>query len=149
MLRVDGLEAVGQRCAVQMGGHRVHELAATFARAPVDWDDGHAAQCTRQQREGVYTHNGVQWDLIDTPGTYSLLPLSPDERVAAEAVMGLNGEATPDLIVAVLDATNISRALYFLSIIRVADEHDAWHGVSAGQPVAAGVAAWFGGGMVV
>ncbi len=62
--------------------------------------------------EGVYTHNGVQWDLIDTPGTYSLLPLSPDERVAAEAVMGLNGEATPDLIVAVLDATNISRALY-------------------------------------
>ena len=24
--------------------------------------------------EGVYTHNGVQWDLIDTPGTYSLLP---------------------------------------------------------------------------
>ncbi|PKU91602.1 iron transporter FeoB [Bifidobacterium pseudolongum subsp. globosum] len=67
--------------------------------------------------EGVYTHDGVQWDLIDTPGTYSLLPLSPDERVAAEAVMGIDGEATPDLIVAVLDATNISRALYFLSMV--------------------------------
>ncbi len=36
MPRVDGLEAFGQRCTVQMGGHRVHELAATFARAPVD-----------------------------------------------------------------------------------------------------------------
>ena len=67
--------------------------------------------------EGVYTHNGEPWDLIDTPGTYSLLPLSPDERVAAEAVMGIDGESAPDLIVAVLDATNISRALYFLSMV--------------------------------
>ncbi len=50
MLQVDGFEAFGQRRAVQMGGHRVHELAAAFARAPVDRYDGHAAQCTRQQR---------------------------------------------------------------------------------------------------
>ncbi|MUH58977.1 iron transporter FeoB [Bifidobacterium sp. GSD1FS] len=67
--------------------------------------------------EGEYDHDGSSWDLIDTPGTYSLLPLSPDEQVAADAVMGLDGEREPDLIVTVLDATNISRALYFLAMV--------------------------------
>lgn len=66
--------------------------------------------------------NGVKqadeiWDFIDTPGTYSLLPLSPDEKVAADAVMGTNGMERPDLIVAVLDATNIARSLYFLAMV--------------------------------
>lgn len=67
--------------------------------------------------EGEYDYDGSSWDLIDTPGTYSLLPLSPDEQVAADAVMGLDGEREPDLIVTVLDATNISRALYFLAMV--------------------------------
>ena len=67
--------------------------------------------------EGVYDHGGEDWDLIDTPGTYSLLPLSPDEEVAAKAVMGTGGQGAPDAVVAVVDATNISRALYFLATV--------------------------------
>lgn len=67
--------------------------------------------------EGVYDHGGEDWDLIDTPGTYSLLPLSPDEEVAARAVMGTGGQGDPDAVVAVVDATNISRALYFLATV--------------------------------
>ncbi|WP_026645030.1 ferrous iron transport protein B [Bifidobacterium sp. AGR2158] len=67
--------------------------------------------------EGVYTHDSARWDLIDTPGTYSLLPLSPDEEVAAKAVMGLGGDGEPDMVVTVVDATNISRALYFLATV--------------------------------
>ena len=67
--------------------------------------------------EGEYAHDGNTWDLIDTPGTYSLLPLSPDEKVAADTVMGLDGEKNPDLIVTVLDATNLSRSLYFLAMV--------------------------------
>lgn len=55
------------------------------------------------------------WSFVDTPGTYSLLPMSPDEEVAAEAVIGANGNATPDLVVAVIDATNLPRSLYFLA----------------------------------
>lgn len=57
------------------------------------------------------------WDCTDTPGTYSLLPLSPDEKVAADAVMGAEGLTRPDLVVAVLDATNIARSLYFLAMV--------------------------------
>lgn len=61
--------------------------------------------------------DGRIWNLIDTPGTYSLLPLSPDEEVASQAVTGAEGEPSPDLIVATLDATNISRSLYFLAMV--------------------------------
>ena len=57
------------------------------------------------------------WDCTDTPGTYSLLPLSPDEKVAVDAVMGAEGLPRPDLVVAVLDATNIARSLYFLAMV--------------------------------
>lgn len=66
---------------------------------------------------GTYEHDGQSWDLVDTPGTYSLLPISPDEQVAAEAVMGLEGNPDPDLVVATLDATNIARSLYFLALV--------------------------------
>lgn len=66
---------------------------------------------------GVYRYGGREWEFVDTPGTYSLLPLSPDERVAVRAATGANGMPRPDLIVAVLDATNISRSLYFLAMV--------------------------------
>ncbi len=55
------------------------------------------------------------WDFIDTPGTYSLLAMSPDEAVAARAAIGADGDPRPDLIVAAIDATNLSRSLYFLA----------------------------------
>ncbi|RSX55840.1 iron transporter FeoB [Bifidobacterium dolichotidis] len=66
---------------------------------------------------GSYTYGDETWNLIDTPGTYSLLPLSPDEEVASQAAMGMNGQPNPDLIAAVLDVTNIARSLYFLAMI--------------------------------
>lgn len=56
-----------------------------------------------------------EWDFTDTPGTYSLLPMSPDEEVAVEAATGAKGHPQPDLIVAAIDATNLSRSLYFLA----------------------------------
>ncbi|KFI65788.1 ferrous iron transport protein B [Bifidobacterium cuniculi] len=66
---------------------------------------------------GSLAIDGTEWQLIDTPGTYSLLPLSPDEEVAAHAVMGTGGQPAPDVVVTVLDATNISRSLYFLAMV--------------------------------
>lgn len=61
--------------------------------------------------------NSAKWELLDTPGTYSLLPLSPDEEVASQAAFGIGNYPVPDAIVAVLDSTNLSRSLYFLSMI--------------------------------
>lgn len=66
---------------------------------------------------GSMTLHNKTWLFIDTPGTYSLLPLSPDEQVASQAVMGTDTHPDPDVIVTVLDATNIARSLYFLAMV--------------------------------
>lgn len=49
--------------------------------------------------------------IIDLPGTYSLTPISEDEAVAFRCLRG-EGGPPPDLVVLVLDATNLARNLY-------------------------------------
>ena len=61
--------------------------------------------------------NAQNWQFVDTPGTYSLAPMSPDERVAVNALTGMSGMPVPDLAVVVLDATALSRSLYLLSMV--------------------------------
>ena len=52
--------------------------------------------------------NGQSVSVIDLPGAYSLTPVTPDEQVTLEVIEGRRaGEATPDVIVAVVDATNL------------------------------------------
>ena len=55
-------------------------------------------------------------DVVDLPGTYSLVSRSPDERVAMEVLRGLRpGTPPPDVVVAVVDASNLQRNLYLVS----------------------------------
>ncbi len=61
--------------------------------------------------------NAQKWQFVDTPGTYSLAPMSPDEQVAVNALTGMSGMPVPDLAVVVLDATALSRSLYLLSMV--------------------------------
>lgn len=61
--------------------------------------------------------NAQNWQFVDTPGTYSLVPMSPDEQVAVNALTGMSGMPVPDLAVVVLDATALSRSLYLLSMV--------------------------------
>lgn len=61
--------------------------------------------------------NAQNWQFVDTPGTYSLAPMSPDEQVAVDALTGASGMPVPDLAVVVLDATALSRSLYLLSMV--------------------------------
>ena len=58
--------------------------------------------------------NKRQFIFIDLPGTYSLDPVSLDEQVAVDMLTGsgvASGEDAPDLVVAVLDASNLERTL--------------------------------------
>ncbi len=58
------------------------------------------------------TPAGRTLQIVDLPGTYSLRARSPDEEVTRDVVLGrLKGEAAPDLIVCVADATNLRLAL--------------------------------------
>ena len=70
---------------------------------------------TVEKRAGVLPlGHDARAALIDLPGIYSLGGASLDEMIATQALLGdLNGEALPDLVVAVLDAANLERNLYF------------------------------------
>src|SRR5258708_38305014 len=59
------------------------------------------------------TCGGQTFDLIDLPGTYSLAPRSPDEMVAVDVILGAQkGESRPDVVVCIVDASNLDRNLY-------------------------------------
>ena len=59
--------------------------------------------------------------VVDLPGAYSLTPSSADEQVMLEVVEGRRaGESVPDLIVAVVDATNLRMNLRLvLELVRL------------------------------
>ena len=68
---------------------------------------------TVEEKVGRFMHRGRAIDLIDLPGAYSLVPKSPDERVAVDVLTGrMAGVPTPERLVAVVDATNLERNLY-------------------------------------
>lgn len=74
--------------------------------------------CGQYHYEKLKTAGNAQnWQFVDTPGTYSLAPMSPDEQVAVNALTGMSGMPVPDLAVVVLDATALSRSLYLLSMV--------------------------------
>jgi ferrous iron transport protein B len=64
---------------------------------------------TVERKSGLFaTPFGHTVHVIDLPGTYSLRARSPDEEVTRDAVLGrLSGEALPDMLVCVADATNL------------------------------------------
>jgi ferrous iron transport protein B len=52
--------------------------------------------------------NGQSVTVVDLPGAYSLTPATPDEQITLDVIEGRRaGEAAPDAIVAVVDATNL------------------------------------------
>ncbi|MEW6411615.1 MAG: ferrous iron transport protein B [Candidatus Zixiibacteriota bacterium] len=56
-----------------------------------------------------------EYTLIDIPGSYSLSAFTPDEYIAASVLFGeVKGEARPDAVICVLDATRLERSLYLL-----------------------------------
>src|SRR6202048_2372044 len=64
---------------------------------------------TVERKEGSFvTPLGRQVSVVDLPGTYSLRGRSPDEEITRDMVLGRTpGEAVPDLVLCVADATNL------------------------------------------
>ena len=57
-------------------------------------------------------------EIIDLPGIYSLSPKSLDELVAHDVLAGrMNGEPLPDLVVSIVNSTNLERNLYLTTQI--------------------------------
>lgn len=63
--------------------------------------------------------NGATADLVDLPGTYSLYPQSEDEKVACrELIKGSVDQQSENLVLLVLDASNLFRSMLLISQIR-------------------------------
>jgi ferrous iron transport protein B len=69
---------------------------------------GNWPSVTVERRSGTFDHDGLLLEAVDLPGTYSLSARSEDERIASSCL------AAPgvDVIVNVLDASNLERNLY-------------------------------------
>ena len=64
---------------------------------------------TVEKKEGTLVYHDYEINVVDLPGTYSLSAYSEDEAVARRFIV----ESKPELIVNIVDASNLERNLYF------------------------------------
>jgi len=103
---VDGAPAKGKKVALVGNpnvGKSVLFNALTGAYVTVSNYPGTSVEVAR----GNATIDGEQYEIIDTPGMYSLLPITEEERVAREILLN----ETPDIVIHVIDARNLERML--------------------------------------
>jgi len=69
---------------------------------------GNYSGVTVDAKEGVFHQNGYTFRIVDLPGTYSLSAYTPEERYVRKHLQGEN----PDVVINILDASNLERNLY-------------------------------------
>ena len=69
---------------------------------------GNYSGVTVDAKEGTFEHGGYTFLLVDLPGTYSLSAYSPEELYVRKNLI----EEMPDVVVNVVDASNLQRNLY-------------------------------------
>ncbi|MER5885352.1 ferrous iron transport protein B [Streptomyces sp. NPDC001941] len=87
--------------------------ALTGARQHVGNWPGKTVQVARGPWNGG--PDGRPWDLVDLPGTYSLVPRSPDEELTRALLTDPRAEGRPALVVLTVDASNLARNLYLVA----------------------------------
>lgn len=68
---------------------------------------------TVEKKVGRCTHRGVEMEVVDLPGVYSLTARSPDELIARDYIV----EEKPDVVVDIVDASNLERNLYLTLLL--------------------------------
>src|SRR5688572_20069471 len=63
---------------------------------------------TVERKDGEIKLGNLTINIVDLPGTYSLTAYSPEEIIARDFIIG----AKPDVVINVVDATNLERNLY-------------------------------------
>ena len=77
---------------------------------------GNYAGVTVEEKLGETHFGGHRFTLMDLPGTYSLSAISLDEAVTVDALLGRRENVSaPQVLLCVVDATNLSRNLYLVS----------------------------------
>ena len=70
---------------------------------------GNYSGVTVDAKEGVFKQNGYTFRIVDLPGTYSLSAYTPEELYVRKH---LNENQQPDIVINVIDASNLERNLY-------------------------------------
>lgn len=71
---------------------------------------------TVEKHSGRARIDDIDCEIVDIPGLYSLTPMSVDEKIASDAIRGEPpAERRADVMVIVLDGTNLERNLFFFS----------------------------------
>ncbi|MBN2298874.1 MAG: 50S ribosome-binding GTPase, partial [Deltaproteobacteria bacterium] len=63
---------------------------------------------TVEKKQGTYAKDGINIEIVDLPGTYSLSPYSMEEAVARDFLLN----EKPAMVIDILDASNLQRNLY-------------------------------------
>lgn len=74
---------------------------------------GNYSGVTVEKKEGCRCYRDQQFRIVDLPGTYSLTAYSPEEVVARNFII----QEKPDVVIDVLDASNLERNLYLATQI--------------------------------
>jgi ferrous iron transport protein B len=72
---------------------------------------------TVEKKEGRVSKFGYDLIIVDLPGTYSLTPFSIEEIIARDYVL----EEHPDVVIDIIDASNLERSLYLATQLRELD----------------------------
>ena len=72
---------------------------------------------TVEKKEGIVSKYGYELKIIDLPGTYSLTPFSVEEIIARDFVL----DECPDVVIDIIDASNLERSLYLATQLRETD----------------------------
>ena len=99
-----------------VGNPNVGKTAVFNALTGLALSTGNYAGVTVERRHGTLAVNGDVIEVIDMPGSYSLAARSPDEMIVADVLLGQQALEKPvEGLLAVVDASNLERNLYFVS----------------------------------
>ena len=104
--------------AVLIGNPNTGKTSLFNALTGMKQKTGNYSGVTVEKKTGYFEFGSLSMELIDLPGTYSLSARSLDEAVVAELLFGDTKDEPPvELIIAIVDASNLTRNFYLVSQI--------------------------------